>query len=88
MKNSGIFREIRELDIHGYISSEAYLEVDAFLREAHAEGERRVRVVHGRGAGILANTVADVCAQHPCVKDFYFADIYSGGSGATMIELI
>ncbi len=39
------------LDLHGLGVRQALDETRAFLEEAHARGERRVRIVYGKGRG-------------------------------------
>ncbi|MFY7872280.1 MAG: Smr/MutS family protein, partial [Limnohabitans sp.] len=41
----------REIDLHGLRSDEARVALAEFIREAHRQGLRCVRVVHGKGLG-------------------------------------
>ena len=46
-----------------------------------------VRVIHGKGQGVLKKTVCSLLKKHPQVKSFKDAPIESGGWGATIVEL-
>jgi dsDNA-specific endonuclease/ATPase MutS2 len=46
-----------------------------------------VRVIHGKGQGVLKKRVCSLLKKHPQVKSFKDAPIESGGWGATIIEL-
>ena len=46
-----------------------------------------VRIVHGKGKGILKNRVHGLLAANPMVKSFRNAPPDAGGWGATLVEL-
>jgi DNA-nicking Smr family endonuclease len=47
-----------------------------------------IRVIHGKGKGILKKRVHSILKQNRHVKSFYDAQMESGGWGATIVELI
>lgn len=51
--------EAPTIDVHGYDASGAIFEVDAFCERAWAKRLPAVRVMHGRGAGILRRALLD-----------------------------
>lgn len=44
-------------------------------------------IIHGKGSGILQQSVHDYLSHHPLVKDFHFALPEDGGTGKTYVEL-
>lgn len=46
-----------------------------------------VKIIHGKGKGILRDKVHSVLKKHPHVKSFSLASAQSGNWGATMVEL-
>ena len=76
-----------ELDLHGLTVDEALPKLDEFLHAAYQAGLYRVRVVHGKGTGILRREVGRYLANHPLVRSYGPADRYHGGIGATQVEL-
>jgi DNA mismatch repair protein MutS2 len=76
-----------ELMLIGMDSELARDELERFLDRALTAGRARVRVVHGHGAGVLRQMVAEVCRSHPAVRAFRHPPQSRGGTGATEIEL-
>jgi DNA mismatch repair protein MutS2 len=83
-------REARndEIDLHGLIADEALFKVDRFLNDAFVAGMLQVRVVHGKGTGTLRQAVREMLKNHPLVESFRAGDVYEGGGGATVVELV
>lgn len=74
-----------ELDLHGVPPRDVADLVDAFVDEAARRGLRHVRIVHGKGIGVLRKIVQARLARHPAVRDF--GDSQAGNWGATRVEL-
>jgi len=74
------------LDLHGVPPREVGPLVDAYIEEAHRLGFRRVRLIHGRGIGVLRRTVRVHLERHALVVDFADAPPPSG-PGATIATL-
>jgi len=51
------------------------------------EGIYSVRIVHGKGRGILKKRVQGLLKKNPMVKSFQDAPLEAGGWGATLVEL-
>jgi DNA mismatch repair protein MutS2 len=77
-----------EIDLHRLTVDEALPRIDDFLHYAYSSGLHYVTIVHGKGTGILRQEVHRYLSDHPLVKSFHQADRWSGGYGATEVELI
>jgi DNA-nicking Smr family endonuclease len=76
-----------ELDLHGLTVDEALPKLDEFIHTAFRAGYYQVRIVHGKGSGILRREVGLYLSNHPLVRSHRLADKYHGGDGATQVEL-
>lgn len=77
-----------ELDLHRLTVDEALLKVDQFLYDAYAARMFSVRIVHGKGTGVLRNSIRDYLSRHHLVKSFRWAVQVEGGGGVTIVKLI
>ncbi len=66
---------------------EAVPKIDEFLRDMYQAGIFHVRIIHGKGTGILRQEVDRYLSAHPLVKSHHAADRHHGGIGATDVEL-
>jgi DNA mismatch repair protein MutS2 len=73
---------IRRMKIHV-----ALAKLDYYLNTAFMAGLPSVRIVHGKGTGVLRQTVHETLAEHPLVKSFRLGDWGEGGAGVTIVEL-
>ena len=55
------------------------------MRAAHGAGLTEVRVVHGRGRGVLRGMVQAALEAHPLVEAFW--DDTASHLGATMVKI-
>jgi DNA mismatch repair protein MutS2 len=76
-----------ELNLIGCDADEATRRLDRYIGEAFLAGFPTVRVVHGKGAGILRRAVAEFLRDHPLVVSVRPAGYRDGGIGATIVEL-
>jgi DNA-nicking Smr family endonuclease len=83
----------RQIDLHGLRRDEAREHLSFFIREAHKQGIRCVRVVHGKGLGspgkapILKSRVHSWLVQKSEVLAFVQAKPADGGAGALLVLL-
>ncbi|HZF85702.1 MAG TPA: Smr/MutS family protein [Burkholderiaceae bacterium] len=83
----------REVDLHGLRSDEAREALAAFIRTAHRQGVRCVRVVHGKGLGspgkqpVLKTKAQRWLIQKKEVLAFVQAKPAEGGAGALVVLL-
>ena len=76
-----------ELDVRGLRAEETLMRLEEFLDMAVRDGLSSVRVIHGRGTGVLRQVVREHVARHPLVKSFEPEARERGGDGATAVEL-
>ena len=85
----------RSIDLHRLVAQEARLRVRAELAEAVRNGERCLRIIHGRGHGsesgpVLKQALPGWLAEHPHGKQvlgFCCARGIEGGTGVTLVLL-
>ena len=84
----------RQLDLHGLRRDEARDRLSGFIKDAHKQGLRCVRVVHGKGLGspgktpVLKSRVHSWLVQKNEVLAFVQARPVDGGAGALLVLLI
>jgi DNA-nicking Smr family endonuclease len=76
-----------EADLHGLTADEASRVLDAFIAEASERGLRCVRVIHGKGTGILKERARRDLALRTDVIAWVEAPAAQGGSGAVLVLL-
>ncbi len=77
----------RKLDIRGYDTESARVEVDRFLDMAAFSNLQDVEIIHGKGTGILRQYIVDYLKSHPHVKSQRFGGYYEGGNGVSIVEI-
>ena len=77
-----------ELDLRGERAEDALVKVEVFLDKALRDGLSTVRIVHGKGTGVLREAVRGLLEHHPLVKSFDLEAPERGGDGATAVELM
>ncbi len=76
-----------ELDLHLFQPREAKPLVEDYLQACLEKGILEVRVVHGKGKGVLARTVHHTLERLEIVESFELATAPQGGWGATIVRL-
>ena len=76
-----------ELDLRGMRAADAQVNLDEFLDRAILDGASKLRVIHGRGSGVLRNVVRDHLRYHRAVSDFGPEPRERGGNGATWVQM-
>ncbi len=75
------------LDIRGKKPEEAEFDVIRFIDDAYASNTKEVEILHGKGTGVLKQTVTEILKSHKFVESFDFAKIELGGEGITIVKL-
>ena len=76
-----------ELNVRGYRVDDAIPVIDRFLNDGYLLGIKDLKIIHGKGEGILKRAVHEFLKEHPLVKHFSLADERQGSSGVTLVEL-
>ena len=75
-----------ELDIRGLFKDTAMQALESFLDDALMYGFGRVKIIHGKGTGVLKQMVYSYLKGYNGVSKFYAEDSRFGGDGATIVE--
>ncbi len=76
-----------EVDLHGMAVDEATFLLDKYLDDAFLSGLHEVRVIHGRGTGVLRMGVQKYLRTHPHVQSMRQGKIGEGDIGVTVVTL-
>jgi len=76
-----------ELDLRGQISEDALDKLERYLEQAYLSGLPFVRIIHGKGTGVLRQVVRDALRQHTHVTSFEEGGPKEGGEGVTVAKL-
>ncbi|MCB9078743.1 MAG: endonuclease MutS2 [Anaerolineaceae bacterium] len=76
-----------ELDLRGHIADEALLRLDHYLDQAFLAQLPWVRIIHGRGSGVLRQTVRQALSRHPMISTYRAGREGEGGDGVTIAKL-
>ncbi|RLC28795.1 MAG: DNA mismatch repair protein MutS [Deltaproteobacteria bacterium] len=74
------------LDLHTFQPRDAPSVVAEYIRACREKGITDVRIIHGKGRGVLRRTVHAVLQKHPDVSGFRL-DPGASGWGATLVLL-
>jgi DNA mismatch repair protein MutS2 len=77
-----------ELRLRHLTVDEALPKLDHFLHDAYTSGMSKVRIIHGKGTGMLRETVRRELKKHPLVKSYRAGDKWEGGEGVTIAEFM
>ncbi len=75
------------LDLHTFRPRDAKAVVNDYLDACRERRILRVRIIHGKGIGVLRTTVHALLALRPDVEEFHLASEPFGGWGATIVHL-
>jgi DNA mismatch repair protein MutS2 len=76
-----------QLDVRGQRYVEAEPQVDQWIDRAMLMGYSPLRLVHGKGTGLLGRGLQEHLRAHPGVTGVRFGNADEGGSGVTVFEL-
>jgi len=76
-----------ELDLRGQVAEEAIINMGQYLDKAFLARLPWVRIIHGKGSGVLRQVVRDELSQHPMVSSHRAGKEGEGGDGVTVAKL-
>ena len=76
-----------QLDIRGFRANEALKEVMDFIDEGLLLGISELRIVHGKGDGILRSVIRKQLQGDPSIESLQDEHMDRGGSGVTIVTL-
>ena len=76
-----------ELDLHHFSPREIKYLVPDYLEACIEKGIFDVRIIHGKGTGILRKSVHSILERLPYVVSFQLADESRGSWGATIVVI-
>ncbi len=76
-----------EIDLRGMRAEEAIPRVQTFLDEAIMFEASSLRILHGKGHGILKEMIRNFLRTEPMVQSFRDEHVQFGGAGITLVEL-
>jgi len=77
---------LSELRLRHLTIDEALPKLERYLHDAYMAGLSQVRIIHGKGAGILRLSVRRELAHHSLIKSFRPGENWEGGEGVTIVE--
>jgi len=98
-KNSGrfskLFRDLNEkavnfklsLDVRGQSADEAVMSVQKYLDDAYLLRIKEVKILHGKGEGILRRVIRELLGSMDEVESFEDEHIEMGGAGITRVTI-
>lgn len=76
-----------EISIRGMRADEAMNKVESFIDEALLIGVDEIRIVHGKGHGVLREIVRNVSKGHPSIASVEDEHADRGGAGISILKL-
>ena len=75
------------LDLHTFQPSEVRELVNDYIDACLEKGIYKIRIIHGKGTGVLRGIVQSALEKHPEVLDYRHEGGSGGGWGATVADL-
>ena len=77
-----------EIDLRGMDSVEAVCVLERYLDEAMRSNVRTVRIIHGKGTGVLRASVQQSLRKNKFIKGFRLGVYGEGEDGVTIAEFV
>lgn len=76
-----------EIDVRGQYPEEAWANTEKFIDDCYLAGVSPVRIVHGKGTGVLKKYIREMLRKHQYVVSFRPGIFGEGEDGVTVCEL-
>jgi DNA mismatch repair protein MutS2 len=76
-----------DIDVRGQRAEEALSNIQVFIDDAIVVGASQLRILHGKGFGILKELIRNYLKSEPAVSSFRDEHVQFGGAGITIVEL-
>ena len=89
VNTEGVFKSSNfdnKLDIRGYTKSDAEAYVQEFLDKAIVNNAAQLKIVHGKGSGVLKKVVLKIIGEYNDVRKYWHPEDEMGGDGVTFVE--
>lgn len=86
VKSSKSYSISAEINLIGMTSDEALAELDKYLDDAYLAHLSPVRVVHGKGSGVLRKAVHQYLRRQKHVASYRLGEFGEGDAGVTIVE--
>src|SRR5262249_37189159 len=80
-------RTLAELDVRGKRFIEAEPLVERWIDGAVLAGSSPLRLIHGKGTGLLGRGLQEYLRAHPSVQSVRYGNENEGSHGVTIVEL-
>jgi DNA mismatch repair protein MutS2 len=77
----------RQIDVRGRSAEEALEAVERYVDRASIAGGAEIRIIHGKGTGILKREIVEFLRSSPLVEEFRIGEPREGGWGATIVRV-
>ncbi|MEO1438201.1 MAG: Smr/MutS family protein [Bacteroidota bacterium] len=78
---------VNKLDLRGMRREEAIKNLESFVDEALIANGEELKIIHGKGDGILRKAVRSKLREYKAVKEMRFEEPELGGDGVTIVSL-
>ena len=76
-----------EINLIGKASDEAIMELDNYIDTAILSGLETIRIIHGKGTGILRKNIQAHLRRHKNIESFRLGTFGEGENGVTIAEI-
>ena len=80
-------RFLPEVDVRGMSFDDAWAVLDRYLDDACVARYPRVRIIHGKGTGVLRRRINEQLKQDERVASHQMGEYYEGGAGVTVVDM-
>jgi len=87
IKGASADSEIAEITVIGQTVAEALTNIEPFLQNCHLSGRKKVRIVHGKGTGVLGKSIQKYLRNIKYIQEYRYGGYGEGERGVTIVML-